>query len=59
MSESKCIGHDLVLPRWDIYICDHCGRQLAFLEKLVWPGRSSFWSILVKTIKRVLKHDYQ
>lgn len=32
MPEIKCECHDLKLPRWDIYICPYCKRQLAFLE---------------------------
>lgn len=28
----KCKCHDLELPRWDIYICEDCGRKLAGFE---------------------------
>lgn len=28
---SYCECHDLQLPRWDIYICDHCKRKLVHL----------------------------
>jgi len=35
MDESeKCECHDLVLPRWDIYTCPYCKRQLASIEDL-------------------------
>lgn len=32
ISEKECPCSKLTMTRWDIYICDDCGRQLAFLE---------------------------
>lgn len=32
MTISKFRCHELLLPRWDIYICDDCGRYLAGMD---------------------------
>jgi len=52
-SKPKCPCEGIKLPRWDIYICDYCGRQLAFLEnpvlskhladKFIPPFHPIFW----------------
>lgn len=34
----ECECHKLVLPRWDIYICPYCERQLAFLPPIEKPS---------------------
>lgn len=50
-SESKCECHKLELPRWDIYICDLCGRQLASFPEKQYP---SLWATVIKWIKRLV-----
>ncbi len=57
INEHPCECHTLTLPRWDIYICDNCGRQLAFLsEDLRHP---TLMEKARKFIKGSVKNDNQ
>ncbi len=47
---SKCKCYSLTLPRWDIYICPYCGRQLAFLPRPEYKEPNA----LIERIKKVL-----
>jgi len=47
--EELCECHSLMLPRWDIYICPKCGRQLAFLSSIDRPLSLQF--IISKKLK--------
>jgi hypothetical protein len=46
--EESCECHLLILPRWDIYICPNCGRQLAFLPNIEHPPLSFVEKITYK-----------
>ncbi len=54
----QCPCHKLILPRWDIYICDRCGRQLASHPMPVFPSLSIIQRIFIK-IKRFIKQYFK
>lgn len=56
ISEDECECRDLELPRWDIYICDFCGRQLAFIDEPALYD-SSIWSRITRAVKKVLRYN--
>lgn len=55
ISEKPCHCHKLTLPRWDIYICPKCDRQLAFIESIQDPHLSFIERLTNKFTKWIKK----
>jgi hypothetical protein len=57
-TKEECICKDIKIPRWDIYICSYCGRQLAFLTTPELPYHLiPFWKKLFIKIKGFIRNE--